>query len=56
MLNQDKDAMSKIDRATVTALELKAPRALTMDADALRTQVLGGEIFNAFSSEQRVGI
>ena len=56
LLNQDKDAMSKLDRATVTALELKAPRASTMDADALRTQVLGGEIFNAFSAEQRAGI
>ena len=56
MLNQDKDAISKIDRATITTLELKASRALTIDADALRTQVLGEKIFNTFSSKQRVGI
>ena len=37
MLNQDKNAMSKINLATVTALELKALWVLIMDADVLRT-------------------
>lgn len=46
--------MSKVDRATVTALELKAPRASTMDAEALRTQVLGGGNLQRF--HQRAGI
>lgn len=48
--------MSKIDWVTVTALELKTTRTSTMDMDALYTQVLRGEIFNAFNFEQRVGI
>lgn len=45
--------MSKGDRATVTALELKAPRASTMDATYPGAR---GEIFNAFSANQRAGI
>ena len=38
------------------ALELKAPRLSTLDAKVLRGQVLGGEIFGAFSEQERVAI
>ena len=48
--------MQKIDQATVKALELRAPRASTLDARALRSQLRGGEIFNAFSGHERDGI
>jgi len=40
----------------VKALELKAPRLSTLDAKVLRGQVLGGEIFGAFSEQERVAI
>jgi hypothetical protein len=52
----DKNALRKIDRATVKALELRAPHASTLDAEALRSQVLGGKIFEAFNHQERVGI
>ena len=48
--------MHKVDQATVKALELKAPRLSTLDAKVLRGQVLGGEIFGAFSEQERVAI
>ncbi len=48
--------MQKVDQATVKALELKAPRLSTLDAKVLRGQVLGGEIFGAFSEQERVAI
>ena len=52
----DKNALRKIDRATVKALELTAPHASTLDAEALRSQVLGGKIFGAFNYQERVRI
>jgi len=48
--------MQKVDQATVKALELKAPRLSTLDAKVLRGQVLEGEIFGAFSEQERVAI
>jgi hypothetical protein len=53
LVEGDKNAMRKIDQATVKALELTAPRASTMDAMALRSQMRGGEIFSAFSDQER---
>ena len=52
----DKNALRKIDRSTMKALELRAPHASTLDAEALRSQVLGGKIFGAFNYQERVGI
>ena len=48
--------MSKVDKATVKALELRAPRASTLDAKSLRAQVLGGQVFSAFSDRERASI
>ncbi len=48
--------MQYVDEVTVKALELRAPRVSTRDADELRGQVLGGTIFSAFSERDRVGI
>ena len=48
--------MSKVDQATVKGLELRAPRASTRDALAVRGRILGGEIFGAFSEAARVEI
>lgn len=56
LLQRDENAMRLVDHTTVKALELKAPRASTLDAETLRGQVLGGEIFSAFSEQDRVGI
>ena len=52
----DKEAMGRLDRVTVKAVELTAPRASTQDAEALRRQLLSGEIFSAFSLQEREGI
>lgn len=48
--------MSKVDQATVKALELKAPYASTLDARSLHGQMLGGEIFSTFSERDRADI
>ena len=45
--------MGKIDQTTVNALELKAPRASTADAEFLRIRVRGGEVFSAFDDCER---
>jgi hypothetical protein len=45
--------MRKVDRATVQALQLRAPRASTLDTRILRRQIQGGEIFGAFSEQER---
>jgi len=44
LVQGDKAALRKVDQATVKDLELRAPRASTLDAKALRSQVLGEEI------------
>ena len=48
--------MKNVDEVTVKALELKAPRASTKDADELRGQVLGGVFFSSFNQQDRMGI
>jgi len=48
--------MQKVNQVTVKALELKASRLSTLDAKVLRGQVLEGEIFGAFSEQERVAI
>jgi hypothetical protein len=48
--------MGKVNRATVKALELRAPRASTLDAKDLRAQVLGGQVFSAFGDRERASI
>ena len=45
--------MSRIDQATVTTLERMAPQASTTDAESLRSEVLGGKVFKAFSADER---
>jgi hypothetical protein len=45
--------MGKIDQTTVKALELRAPRASTADAEFLRCRVRGGEVFSAFDDGER---
>jgi len=56
LLQQDPGAMKKLDQETVKALELTAPWVSTLDAKALRSQVLGGAIFSNFTRDQREGI
>jgi Protein of unknown function (DUF3723) len=53
LVQGDRDSLRKIDQATVQALELTAPRASTQDAIALHGQLSKGEIFSAFSNEER---
>lgn len=47
------DAMAKIDTETVKALELRAPRASTKDAEILRAQLRHGTVFGAFNVRER---
>ncbi len=56
LLQHDASAMQYVDEVTVKAMELRAPRVSTRDADELRGQVLGGTIFSAFSEQDRGGI
>ncbi|KAL6242584.1 hypothetical protein RBB50_010230 [Rhinocladiella similis] len=53
LLRGDKVALRKVDQATVKALELRAPRYSRQDALLLQGQLLSGQIFGAFSREQR---
>ena len=55
LLQHDANVMQYVDEVTVKALELRAPRICTRDADEVRGQVLGGTIFSAFSEQDRVG-
>ncbi|OBT39549.1 hypothetical protein VE00_09472 [Pseudogymnoascus sp. WSF 3629] len=56
LVEDDKTAMGKIDHKTVKALELCAPWASTLDAEYLRSEVLEGRLFSAFSFPERIGI
>ena len=56
LLQHDASALHYVDEVTVKALELRAPRVSTRDADELRGPVLGGTIFSAFSEQDRVAI
>lgn len=49
LLLHDKTAMTKVDQATVEALELTAPWASALDAIILRGKMLNGEIFGYLS-------
>jgi len=56
LLQQDKNAMHKMNQVTVKALKLKASRLSTLNVKVLRDQVLEGKIFDAFSEQERVTI
>ena len=56
LLQHDTNVMQHVDEVTVKALELRAPRVCTRDADEVRGQILGGTIFSAFGEEDRAGI
>lgn len=53
LLDGDQAALQKVDEITVRALELRAPRASTSDAETLRGQVRGGKIFGGFNDQER---
>lgn len=48
--------MLLVDQETVEAIELRAPRTSTEDAERLCGQLLRGVISSAFSDQARVGI
>ena len=48
--------MGKIDQATVRELEWMALQASTTDAEYLWSKVFGGEVFKAFSNNERTEI
>ena len=50
---RDKEAMQKVDRVTVKALECKAPGACRADRESLHRQVRSGKIFGAFTDQER---
>ena len=56
LLQHDASVMQYVDEVTVKALELRAPRVCTRDADEVRGQILGGTIFSAFGEQDRAGI
>src|SRR5438045_8324504 len=56
MLRKDKQAMKKVDRATVKALELTAPGACRADAEVLYGKLRTGQIFGAFDEQEREAI
>ncbi|TAQ83758.1 hypothetical protein B7494_g7918 [Chlorociboria aeruginascens] len=52
----DREAMQKVDRATVKALELTAPGACKADFHALYGKLRSGQIFGAFDEQDREDI
>ncbi|KAH6721992.1 hypothetical protein BKA61DRAFT_451319, partial [Leptodontidium sp. MPI-SDFR-AT-0119] len=56
LVRGNRDAMSRIDTATVQALQMRAPRASTTDAKILQSQLRAGEIFSAFDDSEREDI
>ena len=56
ILRGDKAALQKVDQVTVRALELRAPRYSRQDALVLEGQLLSGQIFSAFSRDEREDI
>ena len=56
MLQEDKKAMGKVNRATIKALELRALRTLILNTKKLRAQVLGEQVFSAFGDRERASI
>ncbi|KAK5065433.1 hypothetical protein LTR84_001271 [Exophiala bonariae] len=53
LLRGDKAALQKVDQDTVKALELRAPRYSRRESLLLYGQMLSGQIFGAFSREER---
>ncbi|KAF2844516.1 hypothetical protein T440DRAFT_436373 [Plenodomus tracheiphilus IPT5] len=53
ILGGKKEAMQQVDRATVQAVELTAPGACEQDAAVLSGKLRKGEIFGAFSEQER---
>lgn len=60
LLDSDIDAIRKVDeptiKATIKALELRAPRSSTFDAETIQRQVRGAQIFGAFNKHDRTEI
>ena len=48
--------MARVDQTTVEALQLKAPWTSTIEAQVLRSKVLGGEVFGLFDQQERESI
>jgi hypothetical protein len=56
ILGRDPLAMKRLDRSTVKAVELTAPGACTRDAERLRSELTQGQIFGAFTKQEREAI
>jgi hypothetical protein len=56
ILRGNREAMQKIDEASVKALELTAPGTCRADARVLYGKVKSGQIFGAFSEHDREAI
>ncbi|KAJ9651436.1 hypothetical protein H2201_009273 [Coniosporium apollinis] len=56
LLRGDRQAMQKVDQATVKALELTAPGVSRADAQAVWRLLQGGQIFSNFSIQEREAI
>jgi hypothetical protein len=56
VLGGNKQAMQKVDQATVKALELTAPGACRADARSLYGKLQSGQILGAFSQHEREAI
>nr|KAK5449229.1 hypothetical protein LTR18_002318 [Exophiala xenobiotica] len=52
-LLEDPSALSQIDDQTVRFVELRAPRASTRDAEEIQSKLQVGQIFGAFSEDDR---
>jgi hypothetical protein len=53
LLRGNKAALEKVDEATVKVVELRVPKYSRGDARFLQGQILGGQIFGAFSAIER---
>lgn len=53
VFDNDENKMRKVTRADIAALQLTAPGAFTSEAVALRGRVEGGDVFQAFNSDER---
>src|SRR5450432_3912576 len=56
VLKENTQAMQKVDQTTVKALELTAPGACRADARVLYGLLMSGQIFSAFSQQEREAI
>lgn len=53
LLHGDRAALQKVDEITGTAVELTAPQTSSSDAERLRGQIRGGQVFGAFDDQER---